>query len=152
MNDIKYAVMVIYFQHKNRLIELQRNNNLFITNMLHKVAFGSNKNCSNWMYILHLLRTYSQIAAQSSFFAFNLLYSTKIYSFTIKTWPQCLHYLSLAFCCTPHEKIARVSLGDLGGHWDDQRRPIHIGNFLSRKATMLLLNWGLTLPAATLHF
>jgi len=47
MNDIKYAVMVIYFQHKNRLIELQRNNNLFITNMLHKVAFGSNKNCSN---------------------------------------------------------------------------------------------------------
>lgn len=139
------------------MTELQRNNNLFITNMLHKVEFWSNINCSNccplnWMYLLHLLGTDFQIAAQSSFFAFNLLNSTKIYFFIFRTWPRCLHYLFLAFCCTPNEKIARVSLGDVGSHWDDQRRPIHFGNFLSGKVKMLLLNWGSTLPAATLHF
>jgi len=112
--------------------------------MLHKLAFGSNINCSdycplNWMHILHILSTDSQIAAQSSFFAFNLLNSTKIYSFIFKTWPQYLHYLSLAFCCTPQEKIARASLGDLGGNWDDQRRPVHIGKFFIGKTKNVTL-------------
>lgn len=103
------------------------------------------------MHILHILSTDSQIAAQSSFFAPNLLNSTQIYSFIFKIWLQYLHYLSLVFCCTLHEKIARVSLGDLGGRWDDQRRPTHIGKFLSGKVKMLFLKWGSTLPAATLH-
>ena len=48
MNVVRYAVVVIYVCHKNSFTELQGNTILFKTKLQHKVAVGSNINCSNY--------------------------------------------------------------------------------------------------------